>query len=183
MDVTERDVGDEQRLEELINTERGAKQRDRYRMALLAVRRWEANDIAEALCSNRRTVQEWAYRYRDGGIAALTPGKARGRASLLAPERYDAFRRRIIDGPRGSDGVCTLRAKDAQRILREEFGVVYRVGSVYDLMHRLGLSCLKPRPRHEESDPEAMRKFSQESAPLFSARSERRSNPAADASA
>jgi transposase len=169
MDVTEHEAGDVRRLEELIDEERNAKQRDRYRMALLAVRGWEANDIAEALCSNRRTVQAWAYRYRDGGIPALTPGKAPGNKSRLPPEQYDAFRRRIIDGPRESDGVCTLRGKDAHRILREEFGVTYSVGAVYDLMHRLGLSCLKPRPRHEESDPEAMKKFAEESAPLLSA--------------
>lgn len=183
MDVTEYEAGDVQRLEELIDEERNAKQRDRYRMALLAVRGWEANDIAEALCSNRRTVQAWAYRYRDGGIPALTPGKAPGNKSRLPPEQYDAFRRRIVDGPRESDGVCTLRAKDAHRILREEFGVTYSIGGVYDLMHRLGLSCLKPRPRHEESDPAAMKKFAEESAPLLSVPSRKRSSPGAGASA
>lgn len=183
MDITERETGDVQRLEELIDGEQNAKQRDRYRMALLAVRGWEANHVAEALSSNRRTVQEWAYRYRDGGITALTPGKAPGNKSLLPPDQFDAFRQRVIDGPRESDGVCTLRAKDACRILREEFGVVYKLGSVYDLMHRLGLSCLKPRPRHEESDPAAMKKFTEESAPLLSAPSRKRSSPAADASA
>lgn len=183
MDIAEREAGDVQRLVELVDEERDARQRDRYRMALLAVRGWEANDIAEALCSNRRTVQEWAYRYRDRGIAGLTPGKAPGNKSRLPPEQYEAFRRRMIDGPRASDGVCTLRAKDAHRILREEFGVVYTLGSVYDLMHRLGLSCLKPRPRHEESDPTAMKKFAEESAPLLSAPSRKRSSPGADASA
>jgi transposase len=183
MDVKEFAVGDQERLEQLINSERDAKQRDRYRMALLAVRGWEAEEIAAALSSNRRTVQEWAYRYRDGGVAALKPGKAPGNKSLLPAEKHDAFRRRVTAGPREGDGVCTLRAKDAQRILREEFGVAYKLGSVYDLMHRLGLSCLKPRPRHEESDPEAMRKFKEESAPLLSAPSKKRSSPRGDASA
>ena len=183
MDIAEREAGDTQRLEELIDAEHNAGQRDRYRMALLAVRGWEAKTIAEALCSNRRTVQEWAYRYRDGGIPALTPGKAPGNKPRLPVGQFDAFRQRIIDGPREGDGVCTLRAKDAQRILNQEFGVDYKLNSVYDLMHRLGLSCLKPRPRHEESDPEAMRKFKEESAPLLSARSRKPSSPGADASA
>lgn len=183
MDVTEHRAGDTGRLEELIDTERDAKQRDRFRMALLALRGWEANDIAEALCSNRRTVQAWAYRYRDGGIPALTPGKAPGNKPRLPAGQHEAFRRRIIDGPRAGDGVCTLRGKEAQRILREEFGVAYHLGSVYDLMHRLGLSCLKPRPRHEESDPVAMRKFTRESAPLLSAPSRKRSSPGAGVSA
>jgi DNA-directed RNA polymerase specialized sigma24 family protein len=67
MNVTEREPGDVQRLEKLVAAERHAKQRDRYRMALLALRGWEAVEIADALSSNRRTVQAWVYRYRDRG--------------------------------------------------------------------------------------------------------------------
>lgn len=170
MNITERESGDVLKLEALVGAERDAKQRDRYRVALLAIRGWKANDIAEALASSRRAVQEWAYRYRDGGIAALVPCKPKGNPPKLPPAQHDAFRQRIIDGPRDGDGVCTLRARDARDILQSEFGVAYKLQSVYDLMHRLGLSCLKPRPRHEQSDPEARRVFKEESAPLLSRR-------------
>jgi transposase len=170
MDIRERELGDRARLEELIDSERSAKQRDRYRMALLALKGWEAREVAEALSSNRRTVQAWAYRYRDGGIDALVPIKSKGHKPRLPPERSAEFVARMTAGPREEDGVCTLRAKDAQRILLNEFGVAYKLQSVYDLMHRLGLSCLKPRPRHEKSDPVAMAKFKDQTAPLLSAR-------------
>lgn len=170
MEVRERETGDAERLEALIAAERGAKQRDRFRMALLALRGWEATEIAGALSSNRRTVQAWVYRYRDGGIGALRPIKPPGHRPRLPGERSAEFIARITAGPLPSDGVCTLRAREAQRILLDEFGVKYELKSVYDLMHRLGLSCLKPRPRHENSDPEAMRKFRDRSAPLLSAR-------------
>ncbi len=170
MNIRERASGDRERLEALIDSERNAKQRDRYRIALLALKGWEAVEIAEALSSNRRTAQAWAYRYRDGGIDALTPIKSKGHRPLLPPERNAEFIARMTAGPREGDGVCTLRAKDAQRILRDEFGVAYKLQSVYDLMHRLGLSCLKPRPRHEKSDPAAMTRFREETAPLLSAR-------------
>lgn len=170
MDIHEREPGDKARLEERVESERNAKQRDRYRIALLALRGWEAREIAEALSCSRRTAQGWAYRYRDGGIGALTPIKSRGHRPLLAPERNAEFVARITAGPREGDGVCALRARDARRILLEEFGVAYKLQSVYDLMHRLGLSCLKPRPRHEKSDPEAMRKFREEAAPFLSRR-------------
>ncbi|MBM4109569.1 MAG: helix-turn-helix domain-containing protein [Phycisphaerae bacterium] len=169
MHVREREPGDVARLEARVAAERDAKQRDRYRMALLAIKGREAEEIAEVLGSNRRTVQAWAYRYRDGGIDALIARKAPGHKPLLPPGQHEAFKARMVQGPCEGDGVCALRAKDAQRILREEFGVSYRLKGVYDLLHRLGLSCLKPRPRHERSDPEAMRKFRQESAPLLSA--------------
>jgi transposase len=170
MNVTEREAGDAARLQELIAAQTNAKQRDRYRMAFLALQGWEAQEIADALSSNRRTVQQWAYRYRDGGIGALTPIKAKGQRPLLPPERHAEFIARMTAGPREADGVGTLRAADGRRILLDEFGVAYELASVYDLMHRLGLSCLRPRPRHEKSDPGAMRKFKEERAPLLSAR-------------
>lgn len=171
MNVRERVIGDRARLETLVVAERDAGQRDRYRVALLAITGWEAVDIARVLSSSRRTVQAWAYRYRDGGIEALTPRKTRGHPPRLPPERNAEFIARITAPPREGDGVCTLRARDARRILEQEFGVSYTVKSVYDVMHRLGLSCLRPRPRHEKSDPVAMKKFKEESAPLLSARS------------
>jgi transposase len=173
MDVREREAGDQKKIERLAGAERDGKQRDRYRMVVLALKGWEAPEIVEALGSSRRTVQGWVYRYRDRGTDGLIPGKAPGHKSLLPPEQYQAFRKRMIDGPREGDGVCTLRARDGQRILREEFQVEYRLKSVYDLLHRLGLSCLKPRPRHEKSDPEKMREFREDRAPLLSARSGR----------
>lgn len=46
MNVKERQPGDGQRLEWLIRGERGAKQRDRYRMALMAIAGDEKLDIA-----------------------------------------------------------------------------------------------------------------------------------------
>jgi len=76
---------------------------------------------------------------------------------------------RIAAGPREGDGVCTPRAKDARRIRLEEFGVEHKLEGVYDLMHPLGLSCLKPRLRHEKSELEAIRKFREQTAPSLSA--------------
>jgi hypothetical protein len=63
------------------------------------------------------------------------------------------------------EGVCTLRGKDAVRILEREFGVSYSLDGVYDLLERLNYSCLAPRPRHEKGDPAAQQLF-KEQAPF-----------------
>lgn len=166
MYIRERMPGDIDRLARLVKHQREAKQRDRYRMVLLALRGEEKARIADLLGAAKSTVEKWAYAYRDGGIDALIPGKAKGAAPRLTPEQQEAFRQRMLDGPRPEDGVCTLRGKDAIRILREEFGADYSLTGVYKLLHRLDLSCLTPRPRHEKSDPAAMEAFRQ-SAPLL----------------
>lgn len=167
MYIRERMPGDLDRLARLIRRERDAKQRDRYRMVLLALRGEEKARIAELLGVAKSTVEKWAYAYRDGGTDALVPGKAPGAAPKLAPELQEAFRRRMLEGPRPEDGVCALRGKDAVRILRAEFDAEYSLTGVYKLLHRLGLSCLSPRPRHEKSDTAAMEAF-RASAPLLS---------------
>jgi hypothetical protein len=68
MHLTERTSGDIQELHKRADAERDALRRDRYRAVLLALDGKEAVDIAEALGRARRSVQDWAYSYRDGGI-------------------------------------------------------------------------------------------------------------------
>lgn len=157
MNVKLRDPRDRERLEQLARGERDAKQRDRFRAALLATRGEPAPRIVAKLERSRRFVQAWAYAYRDGGVEALWPGKSSGRPAKLARDRERAFADRIKAGPAESDGgVCALRGEDARRILEREFGVAYTLQGVYDLLERLNLSCLVPRPRHRKNDPAAM---------------------------
>jgi len=74
----------------------------------------------------------------------------------LPRDREDQLRARLNAGAQPNDGVCTLRGKDVVRILEKEFGLKYRLGGAYDLLGRLGYSCLTPRPLHEKSDPEVI---------------------------
>lgn len=170
MNVKVRDEGDVRRLEELVRGERDALRRDRYRAVLLALRGEQAPRIAEVLGRARRSVQDWVYAYRDGGVEALEPGKSTGRPAKLPRDREQAFKERVKAGPTAADGgVCVLRGEDARRILEREFGVRYTLQGVYDLLERLNLSCLAPRPRHRKNDPQAMRQWL-DGAPLLSAR-------------
>lgn len=156
-------------LKRSIRGERNALQRDRYRAVLMACEGMQADQIALQLVRARRFVQRWAYAYRDGGLAALQPKKAKGRSPTLPREQEAAFKKRFTAGPTPADGgVCTLRGTDAVRILRQEFGVAYSLRGVYDLLDRLNLSCLRPRPRHRKNDPAAMTAWL-EQAPFLSA--------------
>src|SRR5207248_2642438 len=91
-----------------------------------------------------------------GGLAGLVPGKATGRPPRLDGAQRQAFKARLPAGPTAADGgVCALRGADARRIPAAEFGTAMTLGAVYALMHRVGLSCLRPRPRHRRNDPQA----------------------------
>jgi len=168
MKVTVRREGDLERLDELIARERVAVQRDRLRAVRLALDGVEALQIAATLSRSRRFVQEWAYAYRDGGVEAVRPGKSSGRPTKLPRDKEQAFRARMLGGATEADGgVCSLRGVDALKILEAEFGARYTLDGVYDLLHRLKLSCLVPRPRHRKNDPQVMQQWL-EGAPLLS---------------
>jgi transposase len=169
MQITERAAGDADRLVRLARRENDAAQKDRLLCAAHALGGMETKEIQRALARSRGFVQRWVYAYRDGGIESLREAPRPGREPKLPREREAELKARLDAGPGPDDGVCTLRGKDVQRILECEFGVKYTLDGVYPLLHRLGYSCLAPRPRHEKQDPEAQKRFKEESAPLLSA--------------
>ena len=126
----------------------------------------EAAAIARSLGRARRSVQDWAYAYRDGGIDALLPKPRPGRPTKLPRER-EAELRRGSTPARGRATACArCGAGTSSRILEREFGVAYSLDGAYDLLERLGYSCLTPRPLHEKADPAAVADF-KEHAPFL----------------
>jgi transposase len=167
MDVKSHCSKDLEELRKRIRKERNAKQRDRYRAIQLALKGQTTEAIMHTLDRSKNFVQRWVYAYRDGGIDAIHPRRHTGRPRKLTAHEESQLRDRILAGPKLQDAVCSLRGEDARRILREEFGVQYSLPGVYALLHRLGFSCLAPRPRHKKNDPKKMRQWLQD-APLLS---------------
>jgi transposase len=164
------DPDDLDRLRGHVAAERHVLQRDRYRAVLLVAQdALEGDDIARRLGRSPRFVDEWAGRYRRGGLAALAPRRPPGQRPKLGLDQAARLKARLAAGPTDADGgVCTLRGRDVVRILEAEFGVRHTIGSVYSVLRRIGYSCLAPRPRHEKNDPAAIAAF-KEQAPFLSA--------------
>lgn len=171
MHIQERAVGEVAELSVRIRRERDAEQRDRYRVVVLAIEGRETSEIQIQTGRSRGFVQRWAYAYRDGGLEALAVRPRGGSEPKFSREEQKRFIERFKAGPTKSDGgVCRLGGRDAMRILQEEFGVAYTLTGVYELLHRNGLSCLRPRPRHRKGDPQAQRQWL-DGAPLLCRRS------------
>lgn len=124
-------------------------------------------NIMRMLGRSRGFVQRWCYVYRDHGLASVATKPPPGRPTKLTPAKHQAFKQRVLAGSHDQDGVCSLRGRDFIRILQEEFGAHYQLSGMYDLLHRLNLSVLLPRPQHRKSDPEAMKRWVQD-APFLS---------------
>lgn len=154
----------EQQLQRLVDQETRADRAQRLRIVLLAKQGFTAPEIATLTGLSRRAVQVWVARYNVEGLAGLDTKPGRGRKPPLTPEQEQQLRQRLDAGPLPEDGVCTLRGKDVQRVLEQEFGQLRSLNAIYALLHKLGYSSLVPRPVHPKADPAAQEDFKKSSA-------------------
>ncbi len=167
INISLRSPDDAHELQHLIRQACDAKQRDRLRAVELAVAGEPTLTIMRMLGRSRGFVQRWCYVYRDHGLDAVKAQSPPGRPTRLPGDQHEAFRQRVLAGPTDEDGVCTLRGREFIGILKKEFGVRYKLSGVYELLHRLNLSVLTPRPRHRKTDEQAMEQWV-ERAPFLS---------------
>jgi len=138
-------------LQALESKERDAFRAKSLRILILARQGWPALNIAMAVGLCRRAVQERVIAYNAEGLAALADERGSATEPLLQPDEVEQFVARVEAGPQPTDPVCTLRGKDFQRILQAEFGKLRSLATVYNLLHQLDYSCLRPRPRHQKT--------------------------------
>lgn len=147
-------------LKQLEREEKDAGRSKRLRIIILAIEGWTAPSIAMSIGLSRRICQRWVRRYNDEGLAGLDDQRGAIDPALpLSPEQVQQFQERLAAGPLPEDQVASLRGKDLQRILADEFGVMRCLASVYHLLHKLGYSYLRPRPQHRRADPAAQAEF------------------------
>ena len=130
--------------------------RDRLRAVILARQGQSIRQISGKLDYTGRWVQKWVSRYRNLGLDGLWDKPRTGRTRHLPPEQEEAFIKRIFTGPTPEDSVSIFHGHDIQKILAEEFNVVYSESGVYALLARLKLAWITTRPRHEHNDTEKM---------------------------
>ena len=150
-------------LQTLYRTEKNAKLARRIQGVYLASQGLPCPQIMAITGSARRTIQQWIHKYNTGGIQALQDSPRPGQPTKLSRQKEQAFRARIEAGPTATDGVSVFHGAVIQQILQREFGACYSLWGTYQLLYRLGYSCLCPRPQHEKADPglqEAFKKTS-----------------------
>jgi transposase len=158
-------VKDHLPLAELKRLERIEKDADgarRLRIVILGSEGWTAPAVAMAVGLTRRICQRWVQRYNQHGLTGLDDRRGREPGPPLTAEQQEQVCRRLDQGATDEDDVCSLRGKDVQRILAEEFQLLRSLAGVYSLLHRLGYSYLRPRPRHRKADPEKQATFLRE---------------------
>ncbi len=110
---------------------------------------WRLSSVAAAVGVHYRTVQTWVGWYRKGGVAEVVLHRmgGKGQEPFLTDEAQEQV----------ASEVATGRFRTAGEIrdwIAEEYGVTYKMGCIYSLMHRLRCSPKVPRPMHVKADAE-----------------------------
>lgn len=144
-------------LQQVARKEKHAARRIRLQIIILARQGQTAPQIAQALSVSRRSLQEWVRRYNRSGLEGLQDRRGGNHRHLSAAQEKElcAYLDRTAADPR--DGV--RRGQDLRQWIHQHFHVLYSLNGIYDLLHRLGYSCLMPRPRHARADPQAQEAF------------------------
>lgn len=140
---------------------------DRIRAVAHYLARKPASEISIKLDRSVAWVFKWLNRYNEEGFEGLKDRPRSGQPRKLSDEQEADFRIRVLQGPQPQDdGLSRFTAEYLMTILLAEYGVSFSSAGVYLLLHRLGLSHIKPRPKHPQNDPKKMEEW-KDALPLF----------------
>lgn len=171
MKVEWKEPTDADRLRALIAGEANAKQRDRFRVVLLAgaglgeQKECNREQIAAVVGRARQFVDQWVGRYRKEGLAGLYAKKQPGAEAKLTPEQQQELVGWLESGPTPEEKLAAYNGPILREKIKEHFGKLYSLNGVYALLHRLGYNDLMPRTTHPDTDPPVLESFKKKSSP------------------
>lgn len=128
---------------------------------LVALKRKEGqpfDGIASQLEMKRITVNKLLHRFQERGISAKEDEKRSGRPKRLTQAQLKDLRGRLIAGPRkGASPMWTTKAVRAY--VKKNYKKDFTERHMRRLLHQLGFSIQKPRPRHYKTNPDAQAHF------------------------
>ncbi len=143
----------------LVRTEKDGRVRQRLRAMKFISQGQTIPQVAKRMDISERPLRKWLHRFNKHGPSGLCDAPRPGQPPKINTKQREKFKQRIRQGVTEQDNVCSLRAKDLQRILQKEFNAQYSLGGTYFLLHRLGFSCLCPRQKHPQADIHAQETF------------------------
>lgn len=143
----------------LIRKERDARICKRLMAMKFILQGLHIPEVARRMDISERPLRKWVHRFNERGPSALCDAPRSGQPPKLNGKHVEKFKKRVRKGITSKDNTCSLSGKDLQRILKNEFGAQYSLSGTYFILHRLGFSCLCPRPQHPQADVEAQAAF------------------------
>jgi len=115
--------------------------------------------ICAALNRPYSTVRNWLVRAVQAGVGGRYDIVNPGTPGRLDAAQLGQLKADLIAGPQScglESGAWTARL--VAEHVRRRFGVEYRTVSMYDILHNMGFSWRKPRPKHPKSASESAKR-------------------------
>ena len=138
-------------LRSLYDEEKSYKAKSRLLVALKRKEGESMDTIAQQLEMQRITVNKMLHRFQSRGIEAKDDEKGRGRHKELTESQLKNLRKQLLKGPRKGQNPLWTTKMVMDRV-EKEYGKRYTVRHMRRLLHQLGFSVQKPRPRHYKTD-------------------------------
>jgi transposase len=115
-------------------------------------------ETALALRVTSRAVTRWLKWFADDGVGRLAGIPHYWSAQRLPKVQEDAFRQ-AVEQLQHSRGGGRVRGEEIRQLLAEQFGVVYTLNGVYELLKRLDMAWISVRSVSPNADPAKQAEF------------------------
>jgi len=117
--------------------------------------------IADLIGCSQAAVSKWISGYESGRTLDTLPRS--GRPTKLTAYCIKKLKRKLLNEIRSANKrFCSLSTKQLGNIIKKEIGKQYSMRHVERIMHKLGFSLIKPRPKHIKQDPKKVAEFKEE---------------------
>jgi transposase len=134
--------------------------RERYQVILLCLGGHPVKEISKIVRVHPNVVRKWITMYNRAGIEGLKIKKQPGRPPRLNNSQMEDLKKEILKSPREFRyDFSNWDGRKVQMHIKMRFGVTLGIRQVERILHKLGFSLQRPRPRLAKADPSAQKRF------------------------
>ncbi len=147
-------------MTDLYHRERDAKAKIRLLAAIFRKEGKTYDEIGLTLKYPLTTIRDWLSLIHIEGISRKSDIKQTGKPKRLTDEQIKKLKPILLKSPEEQDFKFTMwTTKLVIQLIKKLYDVSYKPLQVRRILHRLDLSCQKPRPTHKKASKKAQEDF------------------------
>jgi transposase len=148
------------KLTDLYHRERNAKAKIRLLAAIFRKEGKTYDEIGLTLKYPLTTIRDWLSLIHIEGMSRKSDIKQTGKPKRLTDEQIQKLKPILLKSPEEQDFKFTMwTTKLVIQLIKKLYDVSYKPLQVRRILHRLDLSCQKPRPTHKKASKKAQEDF------------------------
>jgi transposase len=127
--------------------------------AIVSCARHPLGTVAEIFGVNRRSIWQWAKRFKKEGVDGLRDRPRSGRRGRLGAEQQSQVARWLEHGQNHDGKPVHWTLAQLRSEIERVFDVKLSLAAVWKRVRKMGFRQKVPRPRRRRADPEAAQAF------------------------